>query len=299
MKNLNCLLMPFSSIDYSLGQHDHFDWESAHHATKEEIDGWLKTYKDGSAVLNQSRRQARDQLLASFLPLVKRVVRAMVTNESEYEDFEQEGQLAVLIALRKYHLDGGVSLESYVYDYIQSYIANAIEMKGLNMKWEPVLEETIKKVRKAHNKRLVLDGGDRHEKLDKWMVESLADDLEISLKKAREAVHADRTSAINLPGNGIEGRSDERLEPYSLIEKADGKRQVKKSLARLGNRRGRAVEMRYGIGQPESPEKPPTYQQIGSEIGVSRQRVLQLLHEALKIELVKPSHKKALMQYHC
>jgi DNA-directed RNA polymerase sigma subunit (sigma70/sigma32) len=77
---------------------------------------------------------------------------------------------------------------------------------------------------------------------------------------------------------------NEQQEPAQLWEKAEVKASTRAAVARLPERLQGVLRARYGW----QGQAPATFQQIGTQLGVSRQRAHQLHQEAL-IRLRQPA----------
>ena len=263
-------------------------------ALLDELTTEVKTKPDNKTLRNKlaSAKKKRDALWEKAAPgLVAREVflkanlRLVIFyahkfngwSELDLPDLIQEGNLGLMKALEKFDPDRGFKFSTYASWWIKQAMNRADQKLGNEIR--------IPAHRLEHVDKLAEGRGFLQRKLDRdptW--EELEEYLDISIKKLQEADTLPKVSAsIWSP---LEDTGDTRLLEETLgDEKAHSPeiasvesnvaQWVKKNLSELPPRDYDIFKLRYGF----EGEDPHSLEQIGKKVGLTRERVRQILRK--------------------
>jgi len=222
--------------------------------------------------------QARALLIERNLRLVVSVAKRYRGMGLPFEDLIQEGNLGLITAAERFDPDRGNRFSTYAIWWIRQAIVRAIEDKGRAIRL-PV--HTGEKARKAARTRNELSATLGREPTDDEVAEKLG--------WLTSGVHATidllaDIASLNQSVGGEDGSTelwefieDERASqvPEAVIREMENT-QLKESLEEMSDREQRVLVRRYGLDNQE----PATLAELGTELGVTRERVRQLQHNA-------------------
>lgn len=216
-------------------------------------------------------RAAGDRLLAACLPFVISIAREYRRWGVPLEDLIQQGNLGLLRAAAKYDPARGCRLATYAATWIRGEIRDHV-----------VRCHRIVRLGSTHTERAALR---RYRDGSASSPEELAAKSGMPLARSRALwpllVQRDASLDARPEGGGASGV--ERLAsgaetPEEMLARREEQRAVlavlASALARLGQRERRIVEARA------MADEPRTLEELGHELGVSRERVRQLEERA-------------------
>jgi RNA polymerase sigma-32 factor len=252
------------------------------------------------AVLSLERkdRRARDLLLTSNLRLVVKIAREYRHSHVHLEDLIQEGNLGLVMALRKYDPHRGVKLSTYAAWWIRAYILKHILDNSRLVRWGTTQAQrklffTLRK----EQQKLAAQGIEPSPAL---LAEKLhvpeREVVEMDMRLAQPEVSVDAPSRIS--DDGTHSLLD-RLEmpgaeqPDALAEEHEISSRLHDALDRFrGTLSTRDMDI---LEQRILSESPHTLEAIGARYGISRERSRQLedrlkkrLHAFLAAEFDEP-----------
>lgn len=227
--------------------------------------------------------ESAHKLITSNLRFVVKVALEYKAYGLKPADLIQEGNIGLMMALKKFNPYKGYRFISYAVWWIRAYIQNFIIQN-----WSLVKIGTTQAKKKIFYKigtvRKALESAEK----DKMTYDALARDLDVREKDIIEMEQ--RMSSRDLSLNTTLGEDDEltRLdllredglnqeERFSLGEE----RKIREQLIREGIKNLNEKE-KYIIAHRVMAESPLTLKQIGNHLKLSRERVRQIEGEALQ-----------------
>jgi RNA polymerase primary sigma factor len=221
---------------------------------------------------------AKRQLIESNLRLVISMARAYSSSGVPLLDLIQEGNMGLMRAVEKFDASRGYKLSTYATWWIRQSMSRAIADQARTIRLPLHVLDVIKKLHRA-NRMLT-------QKLGR---EPLAAELAAELKLPVERViELQRMieDPVSLEGPVGDGESNfsEMVEdtntrrPETLLVSRQREQELQAALEELNERTRHVLEARFGLNDRE----PATLEQVGAEIGVTRERVRQIETRALR-----------------
>ena len=208
--------------------------------------------------------EARNTLVEANLGLVRSIAHKYKNRGLEYDDIFQEGVCGLLKAVDKYDHKKGYQFSTYATWWIYAEITKALD----NAKAIYLPIELAQKKRKINFTKSELEKELGREPMPEDIASEMGLDVEII-----EKVDIEQSTAPIESVGEIAGKEslDEEMDKKFLKEN------VKEMLSVLDPRERKIIELYYGLNGREL-----TCEEIGEELGVSRQRINQLKREAEK-----------------
>jgi len=222
---------------------------------------------------------AREQMLAANLRLVVRIAKEYSNPGMTLGDLVAEGNLGLLRAVEEFDPDAGVRFSTYAAWWIKQAIKRAMINAGQQIHIPAYLAKLISKWRRMAKEYEARNGCPP-------TVEELAKQLHLGPKQIE--IVRQGLLAVRSPNQlGIEDAqgiseilaADETSLPEYSIMKAGDAPFVLSLLENLAPRDRRILELRFGLDGYEGPTR--TYKEIGTIVGLTRERVRQLEKKAM------------------
>jgi len=227
--------------------------------------------------------EAAQQLITSNLRFVVKVAFEYKSYGVKLQDLIQEGNIGLMMAVKKFNPYKGYRFISYAIWWIRAYIQNFIIktwslVKIGTTQAQKKLFYKIGKVRKA------LESGGADEK----KYERLAKDLDVAKEDIVEMEQRMSSRDLSLDTPFDEGqelthlellREDSLNQEEAIAQEEEKKireREVQNAMKRLNEKEAYVIKNRI------MSEEPLTLQEIGDHLKLSRERVRQIESEALK-----------------
>ena len=224
-------------------------------------------------------QEAKNALINHNLRLVVSIAKKYMGRGLTLSDLIQEGNFGLIKATEKYDVDKGFRFSTYATYWIKQSISRAVMDQTRNIRIPIHVIELISKIKKAER--------DFQQSYNREPKEAdVAAILEIDVKKIKEAYSwmKDTSSLDVVVGDDEDTTVGSFIEDESVadsfmnIEDDERKEAVQNILDTLNDREQLIIKNRFGIGM----NRAKTLDEIGKELGISRERVRQIEAAALK-----------------
>jgi RNA polymerase primary sigma factor len=228
---------------------------------------------------------AKRRLIECNLRLVMSITRNYVNSGVPLLDLIQEGNLGLIRAVEKFDYRMGYKLSTYATWWIRQAVTRAIADQGRTIRLPVHVVDQVRRVMRA---RRVLT-----QKLNRDPLPAeLAQESGLEVKRVNELLDLveDPVSLETPVGDGdsmygdmIEDTNSE--QPDAVLAELLRGVELQVALQALNDRMRHVLELRFGLGG----EPPKTLEEVGTELGVTRERVRQLESRALReLQAVAP-----------
>ena len=228
---------------------------------------------------------AKRRLIECNLRLVMSITRNYVNSGVPLLDLIQEGNLGLIRAVEKFDYSMGFKLSTYATWWIRQAVTRAIADQGRTIRLPVHVVDQVRRVMRA---RRVLT-----QKLNRDpLPEEIAAESGIELKRVHELFDlVEDPVSLETPvgdGDSMYGDmlEDENAEqPDTVLAELLRSVELKEALSSLNERMRHVLELRFGL----NGQVPRTLEEVGAELGVTRERVRQLESRALReLQAVAP-----------
>jgi RNA polymerase primary sigma factor len=244
----------------------------------------------------QGDKDAMQELIIHNGKLVDAAIRRYAPDYYDNEDIFQQGLLGLMTAVEKFDFSQEVTLATYAFNWIRSYIGRYISECEESIKIPPRYYEYIKKIKASMSKYI------RNQETSD-MIEYIANDIGIDVDKVNLLMpYISSKSSLDATIQKDGDDSESVLGDFVADDKMNVEEEgiQRKASAELMDILDRALKekekdiicRRFGFitGRPE------TLEEIGDSYGVTRERVRQLEESAIR-KLRHPKYKLLLKDY--
>lgn len=220
---------------------------------------------------------ARRRLIESNLRLVVNIARRYVYGELPLLDLIEEGNLGLIHAVGKFDPERGFRFSTYATWWIRQSIERAImNQKGavrLPIHVRKDINRCLRAARKIQQERNKRPSA---AEIASFLQREVADVERLLALHDRVAADSGANTEYESTISRLKSKSD--AEPPRCAQKDCVNKIVDHWIYELGDKQRTVVERRFGL----HGHRRATLEQIGEEIGVTRERVRQIQFEALK-----------------
>jgi RNA polymerase primary sigma factor len=227
---------------------------------------------------DEGDEEAKRRLIESNLRLVMAITRNYTKANVPLLDLIQEGNLGLIRAVEKFDYRLGYKLSTYATWWIRQAITRALADQGRTIRLPVHVADQVRRLLRA---RRQLAQKLNHEP----SLGELARETQQSEERVRELLELMETPvSLETPvgdGESLYGDLIEdvhSLAPHEQSAQQARARELAGALEQLNPRMRRVLSLRFGLdGQP-----PQTLEEVGGQLGITRERVRQLETRALR-----------------
>ena len=223
--------------------------------------------------------QARRQMIRSNLRLVINIAKQYGRYGVPLLDLIEEGNLGLMKAVGKFDPKRGYRFSTYASWWIKQAIMRSLSNQGKTIRIPVYMYDLISRWRKVRDHLM--------QKLDRIPTrKEIADVMKVPLGKVRDIENlVTKPSSLNMPvsidstAELIDLIEDDSFEaPEQMVDELFKNERIDKLLGYVDERERQILLLRFGIKGGEKH----TLEEVAQDFGITRERVRQIEHSALK-----------------
>lgn len=227
--------------------------------------------------LSQAGIEAREHLSAANTRLVVSIAKRYRNQGLPMSDLIQEGNVGLMIAVDKFDYTMGNRFSTYASWWIRQTITRALSQKSRVIRLPLNLSDQLRRINVARDMLGQELGREaRTAEIAEWLdmeVEDVTDIIESQIHTiALETPVGDDSEFGDFIEDDLSPSPDDAMNSIAMKEALES------ALALMLPRDAQILRLRFGLGGGQ----PQTLEQVGDEMGLSRERIRQIERQALR-----------------